>query len=118
MDAGKGKEEEQECAGKLATHCYEMITDRIARFAKKRKASSFGQCCFGLAGEDEASSHVVLLHGLVHIESNGQQRGETIAATLYERKEGSKQQEVRRSRNDREVVDEEKEVRICNLLAS
>ena len=82
----KGKEEEKECAHKFATHCYEMITDGIARFAKKWEVGSFFQSRFGLAGEDEASGHMRLIHGLIHIERKANRRGEMIANVEYQKK--------------------------------
>ena len=87
MGAGKGKEEEEECACKLPTHCYEMITDGIARFANDWNAGSFSsQGCFRLGGEDEASGHLRLFHGLRHIERSGQGRDTMTATTLYKGK--------------------------------
>ncbi len=93
LGASKGKEKEEEGASKLATHCYEMITDGISRFAKKRKAGTFGQGCLCLGGEDEASSDLGLVHGLIHIARNGWRRGKVIASTIY-KGNNKKQQEM------------------------
>ena len=86
LGAGKGKEEEKEGANKLATHCYEMITDGVARFAQKWEVGSFFQRRFGLAGEDEASGHMRLIHGLIHIARSANRRGEMIANLGYQEK--------------------------------
>lgn len=93
LGAGKGKEEEKKRPSEFSAHCNEMITDGVTRLAKERQTGSFRQGVSRLPGEDEASGHMRLLHGLIHDEISAYRQGKMITTILYKGKI-TKQQEL------------------------
>ena len=99
LGASKGEEKEEEGSCKLATHCYKVITDGIARFAKKWKAGSFGQGCLCLASEDEASGYVRMFLGVTHIgrrEGRKEEKQDDYNSSITKEKQMRKQQRLGR----------------------
>ena len=116
LSACETEEQEEKCARKLPTHCNEMITDGVAGFAKKGKFCSLGQRFFGPPREDNGPGHVLFFISFRHFGSSQYVTGEMVTVTPY-KKEKEKQQEMRTGAVER-CVYEEKEVKICNDLAS